>query len=144
MIGYSAEIEVFLNRLYRPLLVFVLAAAVLVSCGEKAKSSRAAGDELFAKAYEAQANGDYLASVRAYDEIIAKHQGHPNIDKAYFMRGYIRFENLNDKAGAIQDMNHLIDKFPTSDLVDDARFIIESINSGEDIITRFKQKSGDQ
>lgn len=101
-------------------------------------------DELFAKAFAAQANGDYLASLKAYDEIIAGYPDHPKIDKAYFMRGYIKFESMNDKAGAIQDLNHLIDKYPGSDLVDDAKFIIESINSGKDIISSFEQKTGDR
>ncbi len=126
----------------RLIAILMSGAVVFLSCSGKGKSESASADELFAKAFAAQANGDYLTSYHTYDELITRYPNHPKIDKAYFMRGFIKLERMNDNAGATQDLTYLIEKYPNSDLVDDAKFIIESIDSGKDILSTFEQKSG--
>lgn len=127
-----------------PIAILLLLAfwlTTLVSCGKKAETKSAVADSLFAKAYSAQANGDVLASLKVYDEIIKTYPNHPKIDKAYFMRGFIKYESLNDKSGALEDLKYLVKRFPESDLTDDATFLIESIESGQDLVKSFEQKT---
>ena len=95
---------------------------------------------LFDQAGQAQAANKYQQAIAAYQQIIEAFPKSPRLDKALFMVGFIKYDNLKDTAGAVIAFAELVSRFPKSDLIDDANFMLESINSKEDPLTTFQKK----
>ncbi|OQX92945.1 MAG: hypothetical protein B6D58_00185 [candidate division Zixibacteria bacterium 4484_95] len=120
-------------------LVLCILTIVFLGCS---KETQVINEEtLFEQANKAQMVQNYGQAVDIYQRIIDDYPDSPKLDKALFMIGYIKMENLNEKEDALSYFNRLIEKYPDSDLVDDAQFMIESIESGKDILSKFKNKT---
>lgn len=121
------------------LLLILIFAFVLCQCS---KDTKVINEEtLFEQANKAQMVQNYRQAVEIYQKIINDYSDSPRLDKALFMIGYIKMENLDEKEDALSYFNKLIEKYPNSDLVDDAQFMIESIKSGQDALSKFKNKT---
>ena len=127
-------------------LVGIIAIALTMGgCSKKESASKETASPetaLFEKANQAQAATKYQEAVDCYLQILKEHPASKNLDKALFMIGFIKSESQNDKQGSLFYYQQLLDKFPNSDLADDAEFMIETINSGKDPLSAFQQKSG--
>lgn len=121
------------------LLLILIFAFVLCQCSKETKVV----DEktLFEQATKAQIVKDYKKTVEIYQQIINDYPESPKLDKALFMIGFIKLEDLNEKEDALKYFNQLVKKYPDSDLVDDAEFMIEAILSGQDALSTFKNKA---
>ncbi len=99
-------------------------------------------EEYFNKAEEAQKKKRFNDAIYYYDEIIKYHQNDSDDYKAFFMKGFLYAEELNDKEKALEIFNELIDKYPAGDLHESARFMISELEGKSNIIENFE--SSDQ
>jgi len=98
-------------------------------------------EKLFTKAAKHEQMNRFAEAIETYQDIINHYPHEPVLDKAYFMIGFIKSENLDDKEGASVYFQSVIDKYPDSDLVDDALFMLKSIEQGTDALTTFEKSS---
>jgi outer membrane protein assembly factor BamD (BamD/ComL family) len=120
-------------------LIPLVLTVVFLGCS---KETQIVNEEtLFEQANKSQMVQNYRQAVEIYKKIINDYPDSPQLDKALFMIGYIKMENLDEKEDALSYFNKLIEKYPNSDLVDDAEFMIESIQSGQDALSTFKNKT---
>jgi len=97
---------------------------------------------LFKKAVRAEITNNFEAAVGFYQTVIDKYPNSPQYDKALFMIGFIKSENLGQKDEALKYFQEILNKYPDSELTDDAEFMIETIESGQDALSRFEEKTG--
>lgn len=115
---------------------------VSVACSQAQEKVTEA--DLFTKASKAQGGGQYKEAVEIYKTIAATYPDSRHRDKALFMIGYIKSENLNEKKEALPFYQELIKKYPESDLIDDAQFMVKAIESGKDALSTFEEKTSNQ
>ncbi len=99
-------------------------------------------EEYFNKAEEAQKKKRFNDAIYYYDEIIKYHQNNSDDYKAFFMKGFLYAEELNDKEKALGMFSELLDKYPEGDLHESARFMISELEGKSNIIENFE--SSDQ
>lgn len=116
----------------------VLTIAIMAGCSSKEPSKGEVA--LFDLAAKAQAENNFKQALDIYNKIIEEFPKSPRIDKALFMTGFIKYENLSDTNGAATAFQQVVDKFPQSDLFDDAKFMLETIKSGQDPFTALQKK----
>lgn len=140
-IGRTLSLIMFMK--YRVLRKFILLLVIasggfFLGCSSKEPSK----DEvaLFEKANQAQAANNSKEALEIYQQILRDFPQSSRLDKAIFMIGFIKYENLKDKEGAAQAFQQIVDKYPKSDLLDDAQFMLETIKSGQDPFTAFQKK----
>lgn len=121
-------------------LVLILFTS-MIACSDEGQREFSGDDEatLFKKASRAEIEGDFKKAVDIYLTIAGKFPDSDNRDKALFMAGYLKFENLKEKDEALGHFNELLDKYPDSDLADDTEFMIKAIQSGKDAISTFEE-----
>jgi outer membrane protein assembly factor BamD (BamD/ComL family) len=95
---------------------------------------------LFDLAAKAQSESNFKGALDIYTKIIEEFPSSPRIDKALFMTGFIQYDNLHDTTNAAIAFQQVVDRFPQSDLYDDAKFMLETIKSGQDPFTTFQKK----
>jgi outer membrane protein assembly factor BamD (BamD/ComL family) len=122
-------------------LLILLGFAIVIAGCSKQKTNQTEA-ELFEKANQALATNSYQQAVDIYQQILKDYPNSPKTDKALFMVGYIKSDNLNDKQGAIAYFQKILDSFPNSDLSDDASFMIKAAKSNLDPLSAFQKKSG--
>jgi hypothetical protein len=88
----------------------------------------------------------YDAAVEEYKVIAMLWPNDPEVYKAYFMQGFILSEYQKQDSLALKVFEEMIQKFPNSELSEDAKIMIENIKSGgkvfEDLIKKI-ESSGD-
>ena len=99
--------------------IILLAAA----CGSKSKGE-AEVEKLYAQGQLALNQAKYDSALAVYDTILKKFPNHPKNDRALFMLAYIEKEFLGNDAKAEQYLNDLIARYPKSDLIKDAKFLL--------------------
>jgi len=109
----------------------------------KSNSDNVTEAALFSQASKAELGQRFQEAADLYVEIANNYPNSQYRDKALFMAGYLKSENLNQKQEALKYFNEMLDKYPESDLVDDAQFMINSIESGKDAISKFEEQSPD-
>jgi outer membrane protein assembly factor BamD (BamD/ComL family) len=131
------------------IILLALLAISLIGCSKnKNETANKPADsenetELFNQASKAELGQHYQEAADLYVKIAKNYPDSQSRDKALFMAGYLKSENLNQKEEALGYFKELLDKYPESDLVDDARFMINSIKSGKDAISTFEEQSTD-
>ena len=78
----------------------------------------------------------------AQSQIAADYPDSPKRDKALFMEAYIKCENLGQKEEALELFRQMLDEYPKSDLADDAKFMMKTIETGKDAISTFEEENG--
>ena len=128
------------KMIFRGLLILVLSTVLLNGCSPKEPPDNEIA--LFKKAAQAEIANNYSEAVKIYESIIENYPKSTQYDKALFMIGFIKSENMDKKDEAKLCFEELIEKFPDSELVDDAEFMIEAINRNQDALTTFEEKTG--
>jgi TolA-binding protein len=74
----------------------------------------------------------YQESINEYRRLLRLYPDSKNNYKAQFMIGFVYSENLKEKDKALAAYRQVISQYPTCDLADDAQFMINSLESGEE------------
>ncbi len=77
---------------------------------------------------------NYGAARSEYEAIDALWPSHPETYKALFMKGFIEAENLKQDTIAVQTFQKFLQRYPKSDLADDAAWMIKNVQSGGSLI----------
>jgi len=131
------------------IIIMALISMSLIGCSkntdETANKSIDSGKEaaLFDQASKAEFGQRFQEAADLYVEIADNYPNSQYRDKALFMAGYLKSENLDQKQEALGYFKELLEKYPESDLVDDAQFMLNSIESGKDAISTFEDQSLD-
>jgi len=104
----------------KSLLCFAL--FLFFACG--AKKDETEVQKLFSQGEAALSAGKYDSALVVYDTIWKKFPRHPKSDRALFMLGYIELEFLGNRAKGEKHLNDFIVRYPKSDLVKDAKFLL--------------------
>ncbi len=92
--------------------------------------------------------GSYSAAVNEYKAIIGLWADDPDVYKAYFMRGFVLSEYEKNDSLALIAFQEMLEKFPNSELSDDARIMADNIKSGgkvlEDLIKKIEASSEEE
>jgi len=92
-----------------------------------------------------QEQGDYNLAVSEYKTIAGIWPNDPEAYKAYFMQGFVLSEYEKKDSLALIVFEEMLEKFPKSELSDDARIMVENIKSGgkvfEDLIKKIEAAS---
>jgi len=83
---------------------------------------------------------DYDHSQREYRSFYRVWPDDPNAEKAMFSRGFILTENLHKDSLALEVLNEFKQKFPKSELVESADWLIENIRSGGQLANDLMKK----
>lgn len=131
-------------RFSRQFAVFPLLLLLAVtSCGreEKAETSVETEAGLLEKAEKAQLAQRFGIAVETYEQFLKQYPASAQCDKALFMAGFLKAENLGRREEALAHFEMLISEHPESELADDAQFMVESIESGRDVLSTFEAKT---
>ena len=128
------------------ILVLILALICCSQENEKSMdeqniSNTQSEEALFQSASKAEQASKFVDAVGYYDTIIKKYPDSPNRDKALFMAGYLKYEALKQNDEAIASFKELMTKYPESDLVDDAEFMMKAIGLGKDALATFEDEN---
>jgi parvulin-like peptidyl-prolyl isomerase len=93
--------------------------------GDEASSEQEA-KQLFE---QAQKTKSAVERIRIYEEIAARYGDSKYGEQAQFMIGFIYADELKDRERARTVLREVIERYPNSDLVDSARFLLEDIDS---------------
>ena len=122
-------------------ITFVIGVVFIVfSCAGNSSEQEVA--RLFESASKAELANKFDEAINTYERIIANYPDYPNLDKAYFMIGFIKSETLKQKQEALTYFQTVLDKYPQSELVDDAEFMVKTIEMDTDALTAFQQATG--
>jgi len=92
--------------------------------------------------------GMYSPAVDEYKVIIQLWPTESDVYKAYFMQGFVLNEYEKKDSLALAVFEEMLEKFPNSDLSDDARVMVENIKSGgkvlEDLIKKIESSSEEE
>ena len=131
----------------RSLILMVVLLMISGGCSQEVKESAnlSAVEEadLFKKASKAEIDGQFEEAVELYVTIADKCPDSSHRDKALFMAGFLKSENLGQKQEALKYFKELLKEYPNSDLSDDAEFMVEAIESDKDVISTFEEKTTD-
>jgi|GEM_PF-2811089 len=81
-------------------------------------------------AQSANEQENYPVALDEYTVLYALWPNHPDAYKALFMKGFIQSENLKQDSLALISFQELLQKYPKSDLSDDAEWMVRNIQSG--------------
>jgi len=92
--------------------------------------------------------GLYSAAVNEYKAIAGLWANDPDTYKAYFMRGFVLSEYEKNDSLALIAFEEMLEKFPNSELSDDAKIMVDNIKSGgkvlEDLIKKIEASSEEE
>lgn len=81
---------------------------------------------------EAQNSKDPRKALSLYEEIVTLYPESEHAPKAQFMVGFVYSEQLDDKDKAKIAFDTVMEKYPNSDLADDAKWMIENLDKNLD------------
>jgi len=85
--------------------------------------------KLYDLAQDAQSNNKSELAIKIYDQILILFPQSPNDYKAQFLIGFVYSEQLEDHQKAKEAYRKVIEKYPNSDLADDAEFMIKAMEA---------------
>ncbi|MCL2206803.1 MAG: peptidyl-prolyl cis-trans isomerase [Fibromonadales bacterium] len=92
--------------------------------------------------------GIYGTAINEYKIITKLWPNEPDVYKAYFMQGFVLSEYEKNDSLALIAFENMLEKFPNSDLSDDAKIMVENIKSGgkvlEDLIKKIEASSEEE
>jgi len=96
---------------------------------------------IFKAAQRCNATADHEEAIRLFQRIIEKYPRHKLCEEAYFLQGYIYENSLNNLTKAKEVYTTFLQKYPKSELAEDARLALENLGkSPEEIFENFKHK----
>lgn len=91
--------------------------------------SRITAQQLFDLAEEAQKKFAFTEAIFYFDQIISDFKDTDDAYKAHFMKAFLTSEELKDKAKAIELFEEMLAKYPSGDLNDSAKFMLEALKT---------------
>ncbi len=102
----------------------------------------ATAEYLFKAAETSKILRTYDKSFSIFDWIIERYPSHPRAESAAFMKPFIFDSELRDTANARKYYLEFIQKYPKSDFVDDAQYLISNLGKSEEqILEELKAKA---
>ncbi|MCI0406516.1 MAG: tetratricopeptide repeat protein [candidate division Zixibacteria bacterium] len=105
----------------RTALIFAL---LTLAFGCTRKNDEAVVQKLYTQGQIAMNQAKFDSALVIYDSILKKYPDHPKNDRALFLMGYIENEFLGNKEKAKVYFNDLMARYPKSDLIKDAQFLL--------------------
>lgn len=105
-------------------LLFLLAIVLLPSCSEYQKILKSTDYDLkYEKALEYYEEGDYMRASTLLDELISVYMGTSKAEEAHYKYANSLYE-MQNYIGAVQQYREFADKYPNSQYIEDAQFMI--------------------
>ncbi len=104
-------------------MALIIAILTLV-LGCSKKNNEAEVEKLYMQGQIAMNQAKFDSALVIYDSILKKYPDHPKSDRALFLMGYIENEFLGNKERAKVYFNDLMARYPKSDLIKDAQFLL--------------------
>jgi len=97
---------------------------------------------LFKSAQRCNAIAQHQQAIKIFQTVIDKYPKSKRCEEALFLQGYIYENNLHDLAKAKLAYTDFIQKYPTSELADDAKSAIKNLGkTPEEILESFTHKN---
>lgn len=84
-------------------------------------------EELFTQADEAARNRNFKDAINFYDQIIKSYKNGTDDYKASFMKAFLIAEEMKNPEQALQLFRDFLKNYPTGDLNESAKFMIDSL-----------------
>ncbi|MGB8657856.1 MAG: tetratricopeptide repeat protein [Candidatus Zixiibacteriota bacterium] len=109
-------------------MVAFLIGGLILSCSSGSKGKKTE-QELYTNAQNLSEKGDYLSAIRTYEEILKTYPDSPRAYKAQFLIAFVYSENLKAYDKARENYKKLLEKYPNCDLVDDAQYMLKTMET---------------
>jgi outer membrane assembly lipoprotein YfiO len=109
-------------------MVAFLIAGLILSCSSGSKGKKTE-QELYTNAQNLSEKGDYLSAIKTYEEILRTYPDSPRAYKAQFLIAFVYSENLKAYDKARENYKKLLEKYPNCDLVDDAQYMLKTMET---------------
>lgn len=110
------------------MMVVLIIGGLILSCSSNSKSKKTE-QELYTEAQNLSEKGEYISAINAYAEILKLYPDSPRAYKAQFLIAFVYSENLKAYEKAKENYKILIEKYPNCDLVDDAKYMMKTMES---------------
>jgi len=110
------------------ILVALIIGGLIFSCSSNSKSKKTE-QELYTEAQNFSEKGEYISAIKTYEEIMKSFPESPRAYKAQFLIAFVYSENLKAYEKARENYKMLIEQYPNCDLVDDAKYMMKTMES---------------
>jgi outer membrane protein assembly factor BamD (BamD/ComL family) len=111
------------------MLIILAMGSFIFSCSSDSESKKTEQD-LYTDAQNHSEDGNFESAIDTYESILELYPDSPRAYKAQFLIGFVYSENLKDQPKAKENYLKVIDNYPECDLADDARYMIEAMETG--------------
>lgn len=116
-------------RIIPSILAIMALGSLIFSCSSGSEGKKTEQD-LYTDAQNCSERGEFESAINTYENILELYPDSPRAYKAQFLIGFVFSENLKDQQKAKENYQKVIDKYPECDLADDARYMIEMMETG--------------
>jgi len=111
------------------MLIILAIGSFIFSCSSSSEGKKTEQD-LYTEAQNHSEDGNFESAIDTYEGILELYPDSPRAYKAQFLIGFVYSENLKDQQKAKENYLKVIDDYPECDLADDARYMIEMMETG--------------
>ena len=116
-------------RIVPTMLIILAIGSFIFSCCSSSEGKKTEQD-LYTDAQNHSEDGNFESAIDTYEKILELFPDSPRAYKAQFLIGFVYSENLKDQQKAKENYLKVIDDYPECDLADDARYMIEMMETG--------------
>ena len=116
-------------RIVPTMLIMLAIGGLILSCCSDSEGTKTEQD-LYTEAQNHSEDGNFESAIDTYESILELWPDSPRAYKAQFLIGFVYSENLKDQQKAKENYRKVIDDYPECDLADDARYMIEMMETG--------------
>ena len=116
-------------RIVPTMLIMLAVGGLILSCCSDSEGTKTEQD-LYTDAQNCSERGEFESALNTYERILELYPNSPRAYKAQFLIGFVYSENLKDQQKAKENYRKVIDNYPECDLADDARYMIEMMETG--------------
>lgn len=116
-------------RIVPTMLIILAIGSFIFSCSSGSEGKKTEQD-LYTEAQNHSEDGNFESAIGTYEKILELFPDSPRVYKAQFLIGFVYSENLKDQQKAKENYLKVIDDYPECDLADDARYMIEMMETG--------------
>ena len=110
------------------MLTLMIGILIFSSCSSSSKNLKTE-QTLYTDAQNFSEKGDFQSAIKTYEEILKLYPDSPRAYKAQFLIAFVYSENLKDYEKAKINYEKLIEKYPDCDLVDDAHYMLRTMEN---------------
>ena len=118
-------------RIIPTMLIVLAVGGLILSCSSDSEGTKTEQD-LYTDAQNCSERGEFEMAIDTYERILEVYPESPRAYKAQFLIGFVYSENLKDQQKAKENYQKVIDDYPDCDLADDARYMIEMMETGSE------------